>query len=335
MARTWKVLGLVIFAAVLGASALVWSWGNTPHGRMDLGAALVVRGMPDGPSAFTPARRAEANAWIGRLAGSDADPSVEIRDLVFPGPAGEQPLRLYQPPGPGPFPVVVYVHGGGFWMGDQLSIWDGGCAALAREVPAVVASLGYRLAPEHPFPAAVEDSFAGLRFVAAQAASWRGDPERIAVMGPSAGGNLAAVLAQRARDEGGPALAYQVLVVPATTADGQSTESRRLFWTGYGLDGIGEMTAAYLPDPGTRSNPWAAPLRAASLAGLPPALILTAEFDPLRDEGEAYGDALRAAGVPVVVRRYAGAIHGFLGSPDDAADAHALTVQRLRAAFGE
>jgi len=211
-------------------------------------------------------------------------------------------------------------------------MWDATCSRLAKEAGAIVASIGYRLAPEHPFPAAVEDSFAGLRFVAAHAAEWRGDASRLAVMGGSAGGNLAAVMAQRARDEGGPALAYQVLIVPAVAA-GEATESRRIFAAGYGLDGVSDMLGAYLPNPADRTRSWAAPLLAERLDGLPPALILTAEFDPLRDEGELYAERLRAAGVEVTLRRMAGAIHGFLGSSEDSAASEALAATKLREAF--
>jgi acetyl esterase len=263
----------------------------------------------------------------------DPEPSVAIADLTFPGPAGPQPLRVYTPPGDGPFPVVAWIHGGGFWMGEDLPMWDGTCSRLAKETGAIVASIGYRLAPEHPFPAAVEDSFAGLRFVAAHAGEWGGDASRLAVMGGSAGGNLAAVAALRARDEGGPPLVYQVLLVPAVTADGDATESRRVFADGYGLDGVPEMVAAYIPNEADRVRPWASPLLAERFEGLPPALILTAEFDPLRDEGELYAEKLSRAGVAVTVQRFDGAIHGFLGSGDDAAASAALVATELREAF--
>jgi acetyl esterase len=263
----------------------------------------------------------------------EPEPSVAVRDESYATPGGTQPLRLYTPSGDGPFPIVVWIHGGGFFMGGDLPIWDGACGQLARDAGALVVSVGYRLAPEHPFPAAVEDSFAALRHVAAKAAEWRGDPARIAVMGGSAGGNLAAVVAQRARDEGGPPLVFQVLIVPATYAAGEPTESRKAFERGYGLDGIDAMVANYIPDETQRANPWASPLLASSFADLPPALVLTAQFDPLRDEGEAYAEKLRAAGVPVTVQRYDGAIHGFLGSPDDSAASHALSVEKLRQAF--
>jgi acetyl esterase len=327
-----RAIGFGFLAFLLGGGLLLWRWTHTPHGRMDLGAALVIRSMPGGNAEFTPEARRTANGWIARFIG-ETDPSVAIADLGFPGPAGEQPLRVYTPPGDGPFPVVAWIHGGGFWMGDELAIWDGTCSRLAQQAGAVVASIGYRLAPEHPFPAAVEDSFAGLRFVAAHAADWRGDASRLAVMGGSAGGNLAAVMALRARDEGGPKLAYQVLVVPAVTADDGATESRRIFASGYGLDGAAQMVAAYVPNPADRMRPWVSPLLAERFDGLPPALILTAQFDPLRDEGELYAEKLRSAGVPVTVQRYDGAIHGFLGSPDDAAASEALAVEKLREAF--
>ncbi len=332
MRRAAKILG-ILAVALLGLGAVqAFRWTHTPHGRMDLGAALVVHTMPSGQAELTPEARRSANAWVQRFMG-EAEPSVEIRGLGYPGPAGEQPLRIYTPPGEGPFPVVAWIHGGGFWMGEELAMWDGTCSRLALEVGAVVASIGYRLAPEHPFPAAVEDSFAGLRFVAAHAGEWRGDASRLAVMGGSAGGNLAAVISQRARDEGGPALAYQVLVVPSVAAGADVGESRRSFAAGYGLDGIPEMLAAYLPNPADRVRAWAAPLLAERFEGLPPALILTAEFDPLRDEGELYAERLRAAGVEVTVQRFAGAIHGFLGSSEDSAASEALAVTKLREAF--
>ena len=153
-------------------------------------------------------------------------------------------------------------------------------------------------------------------------------------MGGSAGGNLAAVMALRARDEAGPPIALQVLVVPVVQADAGDSASRREFGTGYGLDHTHAMLEAYAPNPRDRTNPWLSPLLAASFAGLAPALILTAEFDPLRDEGEAYASKLRAAGVPVTLQRFAGAIHGFLGSSDDMAASAVLIASQLREALG-
>jgi acetyl esterase len=254
-----RILAFVLVGLLFGAAVMLWRWTHTPYGRIDLGAALVVHTMPGGVSEFTPEARQRLNGWTKRFIG-DPDRSVAIASLSFPGPAGDLPLRVYTPLGEGPFPVVAWIHGGGFWMGDDLPMWDGSCSRLALASGAIVASIGYRLAPEHPFPAAVEDSFAGVRFVAAHAREWRGDADRLAVMGGSAGGNLAAVMALRARDEGGPALRYQVLVVPTLVAT-PDTESRRQFAAGYGLDGVAEMFGAHVPNEADRRNRWA-PLRA-------------------------------------------------------------------------
>jgi acetyl esterase len=332
LAPVRRILAFALLAVLCGAGALLWHWTHTPYGRMDLGAALVVHTMPAGVSEFTSQARQELNGWTKRFMG-EPDPSVTVVPSTFPGPAGELPLRLYTPPGSGPFPVIAWIHGGGFWMGDDLPMWDGTCSRLALAAGAIVASIGYRMAPEAPFPAAVEDSFAGLRFVAAHAREWNGDATRLAVMGGSAGGSLAAVMALRARDEGGPALRYQVLLVPTLAADEDATESRGRFSAGYGLDGVAHMYDAYVPQPADRANPWASPLLAERVDGLPPALIVTAEFDPLRDEGEQYAERLRAAGVPVTLQRYEGAIHGLLGSSDDRAASEALAAERLREAL--
>ncbi len=333
MPRPLRIGLRVVAALVFAALVVLWQWTHTPYGVMDPGPAVLVHLMPRAGS-LDPEARARANAMVRRFAGSAVAPGVAIQDLRYAGPAGEQPLRLYTPEGSGPFPVVVWIHGGGFAMGDDLPIWDAPVSELAAQVPALVASVGYRLAPEHPFPAAVEDCWAGLQHVAAHAAEWHGDTGRLAVLGGSAGGNLAAVMAQRALDAGGPKLVYQVLEVPATLVEADATESRTRFAEGYGLDGISQLIAAYLPDPATHTNPWAAPGLRANLAGLPPALILTAEFDPLRDEGERYAERLREAGVPVAQQRLPGTIHGFLGSPGDRAAANAMVVEKLKAAFG-
>ncbi len=197
----------------------------------------------------------------------------------------------------------------------------------------IVVSIGYRLAPEHPFPAAVEDTWAGLLWAHDRAPAWGGDPSRMAVMGGSAGGNLAAVLAQRARDAGGPPLAMQVLTVPTLNAGGEPTESMRLFDEGYGLNGISEMRAAYLAGADPR-HPWATPLLADRFDGLPPTVIHTAQFDPLRDEGELYAAKLREAGVEVELQRFDGAIHGFLGSADARARSQELSAAAIRRAIG-
>jgi cation diffusion facilitator CzcD-associated flavoprotein CzcO/acetyl esterase/lipase len=234
---------------------------------------------------------------------------VSIIDTQYPIDGGERTARLYLPPVEGPLPVVVFLHGGG-WIGGSLDSFDEPCATLARRLGALVVSPDYRLAPEHPFPAAVNDTVAVLRWAADHIAEFGGDPERIAVGGESAGANLAAVAALRARDEGGLLLRAQVLVTPPTdpVAD---TLSRKMFASGPILSTeLGaRMAALYLGDPVNATSPWAAPARADDLSGLPPALVITMEVDPIRDEAEDYARALAAAGVPTECRRFDGLFH--------------------------
>jgi acetyl esterase/lipase len=234
---------------------------------------------------------------------------VSITDTRYPIEGGERTARLYRPAVDGLLPVVVFIHGGGF-IGGSLDSFDEPCATLARRLGALVVSPDYRLAPEHPFPAATDDTVAVLRWVADHIVELGGDPMRIAVGGESAGANLAAVAAIRLRDQSGPPLRAQVLVTPPTDflAD---TESRRAFAHGPILSTeLGkQMAALYLGDPANATSPWAAPARASDLAGLPPALVITMEVDPLRDEGEDYARALADAGVPAVSRRFDGLFH--------------------------
>ena len=248
-----------------------------------------------------------------RAAAPPGDPVAHVEDRAIPGPAGDIPIRIYTPEASGTLPVLVYFHGGG-WVIGSIETHDATSRALANAAGCIVVSVDYRLAPEHKFPAAAEDAYAATKWVAESAAALGGDPRRIAVGGDSAGGNLAAAVCLMARDRGGPSLAYQVLIYPVTDYS-FDTPSYRENAEGYLLtkDSMGWFWNHYLRDESDGRNPYASPLRAESLAGLPPALIITAEFDPLRDEGEAYADRLREAGVPVACSRYDGMIHGFVG----------------------
>jgi acetyl esterase len=248
----------------------------------------------------------------GTAALGEPQPVARVKDHRVPGQGGEIPLRLYHPGGDEPLPAVVFFHGGG-WVVGNIETHDGYCRALAHAAGVIVASVDYRLAPEHPFPAGVEDAYAATCWVAKHASQLGADPKRLVVAGDSAGGNLAAAVALMARDRGGPTLALQLLIYPITDCNFE-TPSYRDNAEGYFLtrETMIWFWKHYLPSEADRRQAYASPLRAASLRGLPPALVLTAEYDPLRDEGEAYAQRLTDAGVSTKLIRYDGMIHGFV-----------------------
>lgn len=277
---------------------------------LDPDVAALLRSLP--PERPLSERTAEgARADFDAAPKPPPDPVPRVEDHVVPGPAGDVPVRLYAPAAGTGLPVVVYFHGGG-WV---LSSVDGH-DALARRIAArtgmLLVSVDYRLAPEHPFPAAADDCWAVTNWLAAHADDWGGDPTRIAVCGDSAGGNLAASVALRARDAAIP-LRLQALVYPClddrqddypsmeANAEGYLLSAREMAW----------FWDQYVP-PEHRADPLAVPARADDLRGLAPALVMTAEYDPLRDEGERYADRLRDAGVPVETIRYPGMVHAFV-----------------------
>jgi acetyl esterase len=235
-----------------------------------------------------------------------------VQDVLADGPGGEIPIRVYTPGDRTTRGCLVYFHGGGFVIG-SIETHDGMCRSIALAAGVVVASVDYRLAPEHKFPAAAEDAYAATCWIIEHAERFDIDERRIAVGGDSAGGNLATVAALMARDRGGPPLAFQLLLYPVTDADLERA-SHREYAEGYLLtrNAMAWFWEHYVSAPSDRSRPYAAPLRAEDLSRLPPALVITAECDPLRDEGEAYARRLEEAGVPVTLTRYPGMIHGFI-----------------------
>ena len=281
--------------------------------------------------------QARAQFAARRFEGVRVPPIAGAEDRAINGPGGRLGLRVYTPLGRGPFPLLVFFHGSGFVV-CSLDTHDAMCRNLCAGSGCVVASVDYRLAPEHKFPAAPEDCLHATRWAATNAASLGADPARVAVGGDSAGGNLAAVTALRVRDEGGPALCAQLLVYPVTEYWDAGMPSCAENAEGYGLtrDGMKWFWDHYLENLEDARDPRAAPLRAPDLRGLPPALVVTAEYDPLRDEAERYAARLREAGVPTELVRYAGMNHGFFfwpGVVDVAGTALDAASAWLRRAF--
>ncbi len=245
-------------------------------------------------------------------------PMARVDEIEIPTAAGPLPARHYVPPGVHggePPPLLVFFHAGGFVLGD-LETHDPVCRFLAAAAGVAVLSVDYRLAPEHPFPAATDDAREAFAWTAENAATLGADPARIAVGGDSAGGNLAAGVAIRAREDGGPAPAMQLLIYPVT--DSTETRSRQLFADGFLLnkEDIDRFEAYYLPPGSDIDDTRISILKAPDLSGLAPAYVATAGFDPLRDEGEAYAHRMREEGTPVALRRYSGLIHGFTNQAD-------------------
>ena len=274
-----------------------------------------------------------------RTAGGDQVPVARVEDRLIPGPNGEIPVRIYTPSGTGPFGALVYFHGGG-WVLGSIEMTDQPCRMITNAAHCVTVSVDYRLAPEHKFPAGPEDCYAVTRWVAENAARIGVVAERIAVGGTSAGATLAAATPLMARDRGNPAIAFQLLVYPATRRELDTPSHAQFANDGYYILSRADMEwfwGHYLADDADKINPYACPARAKTLAGLPPALVITAEFDPLRDEGEDYAARLRAEGVTTVLKRYDGVTHGFFGMPsliEKSRTAIAEASAALRAALG-
>ena len=284
---------------------------------------------------LTPEQARAQSEAVPRLPGPEV---AKVEDLHVPGDGIDVPVRIYTPAGHRAG-ALVWLHGGG-WVIGSIETNDATCRSLANEARCVVVSVGYRLAPEAKFPLPLEDCFAATVWAVENAAALGVDPGTVAVGGASAGGNLAAAVTLMARERGGPDLAYQLLVYPAVANDDYASQSFRDNGEGYGLDRttMDWYWSHYLRDDADAMDPLVAPLLADDLSGLPPALVITAEYDPLRDEGEAYAERLREAGVEAAWSRYDGMIHGFFsaGVPVDRTwDAIAEAAAALRAAFAK
>ena len=289
------------------------------------------------PYSQMPVEQARRQMIVATVLLGSAPDMHRTEELKVPVEGGEIPIRVYHPADVDDLPVLVYFHGGG-WVLGNIDTHDGYCRALAAGAGIKVVSVDYRLAPEHKFPTAPEDCYAATCWIIENAKNFGGDPQRVAVGGDSAGGNLATVVALLARDRSGPDLAFQLLNYPITDYH-LETPSYRENAEGYGLskDTMAWFWDHYLETPEDGANPYASPLRAESLAGMPPALVVTAEYDPLRVEGEAYASRLGKEGGATELVRYDGMIHGFTRRYrmwPQAGEAIELAVLRLQQHLG-
>jgi acetyl esterase len=309
------ILGLLLFVPLLFA-LIIHQWRKTPYGLLEFRTAFFLRIL----RLFRRFRvdlegsveKNRANILRNALLAQGRKEEVFcVEESAFPGPGGEIKIRLYTPEDREDLPILLYYHGGGMVFG-CIDTHDGVCRSLANTCRAVIVSVEYRLAPENPYPAAVEDAYAALLWAAR--GELRADSAKIIVAGDSAGGNLAAVVSLMARDQKGPEISLQVLIYPVTNISATDTPSYIRFETGYGLTmrEVKWFRSQYLPRKEDWTHPHASPLLAESHAALPPALIVAAEFDVLSSEAEAYGEALRKAGVPAKYVCYPGMVHGFI-----------------------
>ena len=304
----------------LEVAGLLTRPGSTPRDPMVLLAQL--RANDEGAKAIV----AQAD---------QLEPVAHVENRMIAGPMGDIPVRFYTPEGSGPFPILVYFHGGG--AAGSIDTHEIICRCLCREAGCIVVSVGFRLPPENKFPVGLEDCYAATCWTAAHAAQFRGDATRMAVGGDSGGGNLAAAVALMSRDRGGPALAFQLLLCPLT--DFRVTTPSWKEYDGYMINKEEFLIFRdfYLSSIEEQAHPYASPLLAPDLHGLPPALIITAECDPLRDGGEQYGQRLLESDVPTTVSRYEGMVHNFMHMkalvPDVANRAFSEIGRALRGAF--
>ncbi len=299
---------------------LVNSWADTGHGKLNYKVAIVLKLMElTGAEPANESERpsvAESRKKLLQTAKSYSSGPVslpKIMDQTIPGLKGKIPIRIYIPEENKILPMVVFYHGGG-WVVGNIESHDNLVRNLALKSNHIVVSVDYRLAPENQFPAAIEDSYSALKWVAANAGTFGGDPTKIAVAGDSAGGNLSAVVSLMARDRNGPKISRQILLYPSTNLSTLDTESFNHFGKGFMLTkkDIEWYRGHYLPNKKDWFNPLASPLLAKNHSNLPPATIITAQMDPLREDGKQYAEKLKKAGVSARYHCYDGMIHGFI-----------------------
>lgn len=308
-----KSLLILLLLLVISFAFVLYFIRRTPYGLLDTKVAIALKLMPERKEGISvDQQRTDMRKMVAQYNKNIPLLRVENRNLQIDNQS--IPVRIYSNHQSDNLPILVFYHGGGWVVGD-LETHDGICKQLAKAAKILVVSVDYRLAPEHPYPVPFDDAYKALEWLSQNGAELGGNPQKIAVGGDSAGGNLAAAVALKARDANGPTITYQALVYPVTDLSKLTTTSYQNFESGFFL--TQKMMAQYInyytPNSADRQQAYASPLLAKKLDNLPPALVITAGFDPLRDEGEQYGERLRAAGVPTTITRYKGTIHGFFG----------------------
>ncbi len=313
------IIWISAFLIILIAGCIIFLnyRANTPYGKLDYKSAIVLLAVemnPD-PRSASEIPVDEQRRAFKSMSESFKGGAVElakVEDIEIPGQSSKIPIRIYTPVNKEMLPVILYFHGGGWMVGD-INTHDYFARVLSKRSSCIVVSVDYRLAPEFPYPAAVNDAYTALKWIHKNAGSFGGDAERIAVAGDSAGGNLAAVISMMSRDRKGPEIKYQILLSPALDLLNLETQSYKDFANGYFLTKKDVMfiRSQYLPDKNDWKNPYASPLCAKDHSNLPPAVIVTAQFDVLRDEAQEYHNKLISAGVQSEYHMYEGMIHDF------------------------
>jgi len=286
---------------------------RTPYGMLDTKVALALKMIPERKEGMSvDAQRKNMDKMMATY--NKPNPIEKVDNQHIPTDGFDIPIRIYSNHSDDNLPMLLFFHGGG-WVVGNMDTHDGICRQIAKVAKVVIVSVDYRLAPEHPYPTPLMDCYTALEWVHENAAKIGGNPKKIAVGGDSAGGNLAAAVCLKAKAENGPKISYQALIYPVTDLSKLTTISYQNFATKFFLtkNMMAQYINYYIADSSTRLEAYASPLLAPDVSDLPPALVITAGFDPLRDEGEAYGERLKAAGVPTTITRYKGTIHGFFG----------------------
>ena len=299
----------ILFAVFIG----IYFLKKTPYGVLDTKVAIALKMMPERKEGLSvEEQRLQMRKMVDKY--KKDIPVQRVEESHIPTLTHNIPIRIYSNQSTENLPILLFFHGGGWVVGD-LETHDGICRQLAKAAKMLVVSVDYQLAPEHPYPAPLNDAYAALQWISKNAQKLGGNPQKIAVGGDSAGGNLAAAVALKSKAESGPPISFQALIYPVTDLSQLTTTSYQNFTTGFFLTKamMAQYIDYYTPNAASRQDIYASPLLAKNLQGLPPAIVITAGFDPLRDEGEAYGEKLKAAGVPTTITRYKGTIHGFFG----------------------